>query len=53
VHKNYESQARTKRASNKEKKTLNTMRECNKQRVRKHKRCVKKYYSMNEKAKKK
>jgi hypothetical protein len=34
------------------KKTLNNMRECNKQRTREHKQCVRKYYSMNEKTKK-
>jgi hypothetical protein len=33
------------------KKTLNNMRECNKQGAREHKQCVRKYYSMNEKAK--
>jgi hypothetical protein len=51
VGKNYECQERSKRASNKEKKTLNNMRECNKQGAREGKQCVKKYYSMNEKVK--
>ncbi len=49
--KNYECQERNKRASNMEKKTLNNMRECDKQGAREHKQRVRKYYSMNEKAK--
>jgi hypothetical protein len=44
---------RNEKTSNKEKKTLNNIRECNKQGARKHKQCVRKYYSMNEKTKKK
>jgi len=51
VGKNYECQARSERASNKEKNTLNNMTECNKQGAREHKQSVRKYYSMNEKAK--
>jgi hypothetical protein len=50
--KNYECQARSERKSNKEKKTLNNMKECNKQGAREHKQCVRKNFSMNEKAKK-
>jgi hypothetical protein len=42
VGKNYECQARSERTSNKEKKTLNNMRECNKQGTREHKQCVRK-----------
>jgi len=52
VGKNYECQARNEKTSNKEKKTLNNMKECNMQGARKHKQCMRKYYSMNEKAKK-
>jgi hypothetical protein len=51
VGKNYECQARSERASNKEKNTLTNMRECNKEGAREHKQCVRKYYSMNEKVK--
>jgi hypothetical protein len=42
VQRNYECQARSERTSTKEKKTLNNMKECNKQGAREHKQCVRK-----------